>query len=258
MHLSGTTDTILQLQTGLCEIRKSGHHFIFSLSLAQIYQRNCICSARGVKWVKYWFQRLSTLWYYLVSSYPAHWRIGSDIVRALTFLLSLLYAALLGSDYRRIHNCLAPLIKYWDGPHVVCQVSIVVSQGLNTFNNLISTSGSFVHVEREPRRRQYSCGRPVFLYFSNTFLLFFFLQLSLIEIFGLSELLCVNKSSILSTLKANIDISEDCFPPPPEYDHAARLRSHCWGKLTPIKQNNFRWLSLIFSPRNFTVVYEAK
>lgn len=33
----------------------------------------------------------------------------------------------------------------------MCQVSIVVSQGLNTFNNLISTSSSFVVLKENPR-----------------------------------------------------------------------------------------------------------
>lgn len=37
---------------------------------------------------------------------------------------SSLCGALLKSDCRGIHNCLAALIKYWDGPHVVCQVSL--------------------------------------------------------------------------------------------------------------------------------------
>lgn len=160
MHLSGSTDTTLQLQTGLCEIRKSRHHFIFSLSLVQIYQWNCISSARGKKWVKYWFQRLSTHWYYLLWPCSAHWRFGGDIVPCVFF--SLLLGAVLRSDYSSIHNCLAPLITDWNGPHVVCQVSIVVSQGLNTFNNLISSFAPFVHVEKEsPSRRFVSRrGRP--------------------------------------------------------------------------------------------------
>lgn len=132
--------------------KKSRHHFIFSLSLSQIYQRNCISSASGKKWVKYWFQRLSTHWYYLLWPCSAHWRFGGDIVPDVFF--SLLWGAVLRSDYSSIHNCLAPLITGWNGPHVVCQVSIVVSQGLNTFNNLISTSAPFVHVEKEsPSRR---------------------------------------------------------------------------------------------------------
>lgn len=152
MHLSGTPDTTLQLQTGLCEIRKVG---IISFSLcpfAQIYQRNCISSASGKKWAKYWFQRLSTHWYYLLWPCSAHWRFGGDIVPDVFF--SSLWGAALGSDYSSIHNCLAPLITDWNGPHVVCQVSIVVSQGLNTFNNLIPASAPFVHVEKEsPSRR---------------------------------------------------------------------------------------------------------
>lgn len=169
MHLSGTTDTTLQLQTGLCEIRKSRHHFIFSLSPAQIYQWNCISSARGKKWVKYWFQRLSTHWYYLPRPCSAHWRFGGDIVPHVFF--SLLWAAVLGSDYSSIHNCLAPLITDWNGPHVVCQVSIVVSQGLNTVNNLISTSAPFVHVENESQSRQFvsSRARSAFTRFSLFF-----------------------------------------------------------------------------------------
>lgn len=179
MHLSGTTDTTLQLQTGLCEIRKSRHHFIFSLSLAQIYQWNCISSARGKKWVKYWFQRLSTHWYYLLRPCSAHWRFGGNIVPYVFF--SLLWGAVHRSDYSSIHNCLAPLITDWNGPHVVCQVSIVVSQGLNTFNNLISTSAPFVHIEKESQSRRFVSARGRSA--STRFSLFF----SVIEVISLGS-----------------------------------------------------------------------
>lgn len=66
----------------------------------------------------------------------------------------------------------------------MCQVSIVVSQGLNTFNNLIWTYGTFVHVERESRRR---------LNF------FFFLSIS------------INTTSVLKTLLSFMAV----YPPPP-------------------------------------------
>lgn len=76
----------------------------------------------------------------------------------------------------------------------MCQVSIVVSQGLNTFNNLISTSSSFVHTEREYRGRQYICiavANLFFLFsifFVTGFACFFSKVVRVIEIFDLPDL----------------------------------------------------------------------
>lgn len=54
----------------------------------------------------------------------------------------------------------------------MCQVSIVVSQGLNTFNNLISTSAPFVCVGQEWESRRFVSprGRSAPARFSLVFL----------------------------------------------------------------------------------------
>lgn len=72
----------------------------------------------------------------------------------------------------------------------MCQVSIVVSQGLNTFNNLISASRFFVHIKKES-----SISHTVANLLSPVLPLFH--KLPVVEIIGLSGPSVKEKSSLL-------------------------------------------------------------